>query len=337
MGITNVNSERPICIGNPRENEDVNVNVNTATPIVSAPTNVNTKKEFLEELGTSLQKHLKTLNEGLYHPSSDNFLSRKLSANRFLNEFRGVKTLKLNNSELVLLEQTESALISTVSSNSLLITALSSSTNQTNSISDRDICDKIRDLMDNVNDEYLSIFETAVEKQAQYWRTFTTVQSQLGKFTEASGSNIKLHVQDFMAAIEQAGLLAQENDDNVIMSGFDSIEKAKEWAAALGLPDTCVAQRRGEGSYVILTDMEPVRQIYYDLQDLTSKESITMNPAKYQAWLTGFNAQADNVKTTCQTVTTKYSSANSLYDTIIKLLTSTITTMTESAKEYLKF
>ncbi|MCI6599409.1 MAG: IpaD/SipD/SspD family type III secretion system needle tip protein, partial [Shigella dysenteriae] len=36
-------------------------------------------------------------------------------------------------------------------------------------------------------------------------------------------------------------------------------------------------------------------------------------------------------------ITTKYSTANSTYDTIIKLLSSTITALFDSAKDYLRF
>lgn len=43
------------------------------------------------------------------------------------------------------------------------------------------------------------------------------------------------------------------------------------------------------------------------------------------------------MKTDVQVITTKYSTANSTYDTIIKLLSSTITALFDSAKDYLRF
>ncbi|EPA3644467.1 IpaD/SipD/SspD family type III secretion system needle tip protein, partial [Escherichia coli] len=62
-----------------------------------------------------------------------------------------------------------------------------------------------------------------------------------------------------------------------------------------------------------------------------------ISTAEYQAWLAGYNSQAENMKTDVQVITTKYSTANSTYDTIIKLLSSTITALFDSAKDYLRF
>ncbi|WP_117086847.1 IpaD/SipD/SspD family type III secretion system needle tip protein, partial [Klebsiella pneumoniae] len=62
-----------------------------------------------------------------------------------------------------------------------------------------------------------------------------------------------------------------------------------------------------------------------------------ISTAEYQAWLAGYNGQAENMKTDVQVITTKYSTANSTYDTIIKLLSSTITALFDSAKDYLRF
>lgn len=352
MVVTKVISDSPVFVNEPRNKHDVNFATTAATSAIK-PEKINVHNESLGGLGTTLQKMRDTLSQGCRHPSLDNFSSRKLLFNRFLNEFQSVKTLELNEKGLAALEQAEGALMSTASTNSLLMTTLSSSTSGTNSIADRDICDKIRDLMDTVNEEYLSHFENAVEKQTQYWREFTAIQAKLAEFTSASDDNIKLEVTQLKALLETLSTIQQTgskkcNSEYVIypaqsesiVSTTVTEEEAKKWAAALGLNDDCVALvefEDGSSGYVVTVDLSPVKQMVSDLSNLTQKSSITMNPAKYQAWLTGFNAQAENIKTSCQTVTTKYSSANSLYDSLIKLLTSTISTMTESAKEYLKF
>lgn len=360
MVVTKVISDSPVFVNESRNKHDVNLATTVATS-ATKPEKINVHNESLGELGTTLQKMRDTLSQGRNHPSLDNFSSRKLLFNRFINEFQSVKTLDLNDKGLAALDLAEEVLMSTASTDSLLIGALSGSTSGTNSIDDRDICDKIRDLMDTVNEEYLSVFEDAVEKQTEYWRKFTAIQGKLAEFTSASGDNIKLEVTKLIELLEkissighyQPPLSPEYNSEFVIypeqsestVSTTITKEEAKKWAAALGLNDDCVVEIiiiEEDGSlrfeYVVTVDLKPVQQILNELLKMQLVQgAVTMNPAKYQAWLTGFNAQTENIKTSCQTVTTKYSSANSLYDSLIKLLTSTISTLMNSNKEYLKF
>ncbi len=44
----------------------------------------------------------------------------------------------------------------------------------------------------------------------------------------------------------------------------------------------------------------------------------------------------ENMKTTLQTLTQKYSNANSLYDNLVKVLSSTISSCMEAAKSFLQ-
>ncbi|VEA75394.1 cell invasion protein SipD [Salmonella enterica subsp. arizonae] len=63
---------------------------------------------------------------------------------------------------------------------------------------------------------------------------------------------------------------------------------------------------------------------------------LEMDNAKYQAWQAGFKAQEENLKTTLQTLTQKYSNSNSLYDNLVKVLSSTISSSLETAKSFLQ-
>lgn len=62
-----------------------------------------------------------------------------------------------------------------------------------------------------------------------------------------------------------------------------------------------------------------------------------ISTAEYQAWQTAFNTEIENMKTDVQILTSRYSTANSTYDLVIKLLSSTITALFDSAKGYLNF
>ncbi|EFO2135575.1 hypothetical protein DPI70_25305 [Escherichia coli] len=57
--------------------------------------------------------------------------------------------------------------------------------------------------------------------------------------------------------------------------------------------------------------------------------------AEYQAFQAGFDAQEQIIQTTMQTMTQKYNTAVSLVDNLYKILSSTISSCTETLKAYL--
>ncbi|KVD78022.1 hypothetical protein WS62_29810 [Burkholderia sp. ABCPW 14] len=58
--------------------------------------------------------------------------------------------------------------------------------------------------------------------------------------------------------------------------------------------------------------------------------------AAYQAWETGFSAEKDNIQNDLQTIVEKYSHQNSNFDSMVKVLSGSIETLTETAKAFLQ-
>ncbi|EBA3269737.1 SPI-1 type III secretion system needle tip complex protein SipD, partial [Salmonella enterica] len=113
--------------------------------------------------------------------------------------------------------------------------------------------------------------------------------------------------------------------------------EARQWLSELNLPNSCL-KSYGSG-YVVTVDLTPLQKMVQDIDGLGApgKDSkLEMDNAKYQAWQSGFKAQEENMKTTLQTLTQKYSNANSLYDNLVKVLSSTISSSLETAKSFLQ-
>ena len=109
------------------------------------------------------------------------------------------------------------------------------------------------------------------------------------------------------------------------------------WATELGLPSSCVKQKNG--GYIVLPDLTPLRTMIQELEGMggySGNGILELDNAKYQAWQAGFKSQEENLKTTLQTLTQKYSNANSLYDNLVKVLSSTISSCLETAKSFLQ-
>ena len=140
------------------------------------------------------------------------------------------------------------------------------------------------------------------------------------------------------------------------------LEEAEKWCAALGLPvippdpkhrtpsPIVEVEPQGSGLYVIIPNPQIIDSMSQSSDSMVHRDNkgkekniskeftgYEISTAEYQAWLAGYNGQAENMKTDVQVITTKYSTANSTYDTIIKLLSSTITALFDAAKDYLRF
>ncbi|MFP2429045.1 IpaD/SipD/SspD family type III secretion system needle tip protein [Enterobacter ludwigii] len=214
--------------------------------------------------------------------------------------------------------------------------------------SDREICELIAELMHTLHDDYLEIFEHSVEKQTAYWQKFTDFQSQLAKNTTTSGGDSRVTIsgiESLWSQLEKLMVTYEPVDVTTVSADFIlypvepdtyvSKAEAKKWAQELGLPDGCVY---GSGDkYIVVIDTTPANRLRYSNVINCGLPSWAGSTTEYQAWQTTYNAQAENIKTNTQTLTTKYSTANSTYDTIIKLLSSSIQTLFDCCKEALRF
>ncbi|WP_105266856.1 MULTISPECIES: type III secretion system needle tip protein SctA [unclassified Escherichia] len=214
-------------------------------------------------------------------------------------------------------------------------------------LSDAELWEMVTDKISATGEHYLGVYENVVAVYTRFYQDYSNILSALGGWLLAGkdGNNVKLDVMSLMQALNQ---LLQEygspSEKTVLFpaqSGGTLIgateTEARQWLEELNLPETCL-KPVGTG-YVVLVDLTPVQKMVDDLNGLGrpgDDSKLEMDNAKYQAWQSGFKAQEENMKTTLQTLTQKYSNANSLYDNLVKVLSSTISSCMEAAKSFLQ-
>lgn len=211
----------------------------------------------------------------------------------------------------------------------------------------------IQNVMVALDQEFLSVYEQAVARQTEFWRKFTEIQDlSIPNVNKDKEFEIQYKLVEELQAllpISPFGYLylshksmvlfpLQTDDSDGLVLCYDEAE-AQKWVQELGLPESCLHKQ--EGGYIVLVDYTPIQGM---LDDFTTEEleegqdpegegiMTKKDTSEYQAWLSAFNAHVEDLKTTSQTVATKYSNANSVYDSVIKLLNSTISAMMEAAK-----
>ncbi|HEJ7043041.1 TPA: type III secretion system needle tip protein SctA [Serratia liquefaciens] len=216
--------------------------------------------------------------------------------------------------------------------------------NKSKVIEDKAIWEQASAAIDQIGNEYLGVYEDAVSKYTDFYKAYSNVNAQMGTWINSStdGKKIKFDIgklndalkkltSDFSSPNKSAVLFPSQSSNNI--KGATQSE-AQKWAKEMGLPDSCV-EKSGDGSYIVVIDLTPLKNMQRDLGNLGSG-NVELDNAKFQAWQTGFNAQAEGMKNTMQTLTQKYSNANSLYDNLVKVLSSTISSCLETAKTFLR-
>ncbi|WP_081575165.1 type III secretion system needle tip protein SctA [Chromobacterium haemolyticum] len=213
-------------------------------------------------------------------------------------------------------------------------------------ISDRELWEMISESIGNIKDGYLGVYENVVGKYIEFYQEFSDILSQMAGWISSNdkGDKVTLNVGDLYAALKT--LKEKYENTELFVSTADTPEKAKEeaekWAAELGLPKECAKEQpKDSGRYVVVIDTGPVQKMMTALEGLAGGvpekgKKVEMDNAKFQSWQSGFKAQEENLKNTLQTLTQKYSNANSLFDNLVKVLSSTISSCTETAKSFLQ-
>ncbi len=214
-------------------------------------------------------------------------------------------------------------------------------------ISDAEIWDMVSQNISAIGDSYLGVYENVVAVYTDFYQAFSDILSKMGGWLlpGKDGNTVKLDVTSLKNNLNSLNKKYNQINSNTVLFPAQSGSgvkvateaEARQWLSELNLPNSCL-KSYGSG-YVVTVDLTPLQKMVQDIDGLGApgKDSkLEMDNAKYQAWQSGFKAQEENMKTTLQTLTQKYSNANSLYDNLVKVLSSTISSSLETAKSFLQ-
>lgn len=248
------------------------------------------------------------------------------------------------------------------------------------SIPDADLWEMIADSINKIDENYMDVYEHAIQTYMNFFSDFSDAISEMSKFITSNKD------ENYPITVNYIGLFGLFLDlynkyagDAGILFSSQSYWEAQQWADEWGLKIS-----EENGMFVVRIDISPVMSILYDItalfypnadeRDLFSVLNILerhnvdiydndavaealkngdikkeieettgikdyndlyFSSAEYQAFQAGFDAQEQIIQTTMQTMTQKYNTAVSLVDNLYKILSSTISSCTETLKAYL--
>ena len=215
--------------------------------------------------------------------------------------------------------------------------------------SELNIAGQIGDLIGNVKENYYDIFEGALSKYVQFYKEFSDITSKMSNFIHSVNDEGQLKY-DFKKLDELLKTLLNDYTPKDKLKPLDkqllypkTVEDIKEvtltqvnkWAKDMGLPASSIKGNFTDGYYIAI-DTHPLENMIKNLIH-NDKNDFQLYNTEYQAWLTSFNAQEDQIKTTVQSLTGRFGNANAVYDNMVKVLSSTISSLAEMYKRFFAF
>ncbi|WP_095161674.1 IpaD/SipD/SspD family type III secretion system needle tip protein [Pseudomonas sp. Irchel 3F5] len=206
---------------------------------------------------------------------------------------------------------------------------------QDNAVTANEFFDKLIDLIDVIKDQYLGAYTHILDAYQKFFAAFTSnVTSEMWDWVAAGqeGKEIYLNGIEFHKAFDK---LQQEfslpNSAAILFPApgrpAASQQDAIKWQQALGLPPDTVQWSPSRG-YVVVMDLGPIKE----LKDGTPNRQATWDPARFQVWQSGFNAQEERMKNQLQSLGQKYSNANSYHDNFNRTLSAHLSQFADMLK-----
>lgn len=200
----------------------------------------------------------------------------------------------------------------------------------------RDLAEKHWEAIGATRDNYLEVFLKVFEKLNSFFSDFATFKSKIHSYIGSPNDdgNMRFDYEKFRGDISLvSGKYAYPNSAGHLFPDENrtaSKGECERWIKQMGLP---AGSLKGDdiNGYSVHIDTSILENMYQQVPwgDVSA--------TRLANWQSGFEAQAEDLQKTIQTFTQKMTSANSLYDNLVKIFSSFIEQDLSAAKGYLNF
>lgn len=207
--------------------------------------------------------------------------------------------------------------------------------------SSNDFFEKLLELIDLIKNGYLAGYEHIIKAYTDFFADFNAeITAKMKDWIEGAndGKDVKISASGIRAALTSLiNKYSHPNPASVLFPNPDgggaTKEEAEKWLKAMGLPASCLKQNT-DGSWCVVINLEPLTIMK---NSLPTSGTVTWDTAKYNQWQTGFSAQEERIKNMLQSLTQKYSNANSYHDNFNKTLSSHLNQFADMLRAMLSF
>lgn len=199
-----------------------------------------------------------------------------------------------------------------------------------------DIYDYLSDNLNYLQGNYMDRYSEVTEKYQKFMSDFNKLKTEMSEFTKASKDDVKVDLKglykklkDFKEKWEKSGeaLLQLPNDAK-------GKETAEYWKKQLGIDYKIV-----DGKYTFLAKIGPIDTMMKALTkmgDVEKDNEVTLTMARFNEWQNSINSANSTIESDTQIVSQKFSQANTIFNNLTKILSSTIDALYQTDKEFLR-
>lgn len=182
-----------------------------------------------------------------------------------------------------------------------------------------DVCKKLAYMQDN----YMDIYAQVTEQYQLYMQDVNTFKASLTSYMDNGTDEIKLNLAGIKDEITKVIDKWQKNP--ILTVG--SKEEADYWQDQLGL-----SYRVNGANYYFFANLQPM----YDIRDSVNKLSSPLSTARFNQWQNSVNSACSTIESDTQIIAQKYSQANTVFNNLAKILSSTMDSLYQTDKEFLR-
>ena len=179
--------------------------------------------------------------------------------------------------------------------------------------------------LNTLQSDYMDIYSEVTEKYQQFMSEFNQLKTQMAKYAEAGKDEVTINQGELSILLTA---FINKWRDNTILLKVDNEEIAKYWKEQLGFD----YKIQNDGSYVFFANTSPV----IDMRDAVYNLPDTISMARFNEWKNAINSANSTVESDTQIVSQKYSQANTLFNNLAKILSSTMDALYQADKEFLR-
>lgn len=182
-----------------------------------------------------------------------------------------------------------------------------------------DVCTKLASMQDN----YMDIYAQVTEQYQFYMQDVNTFKASLTNYMDNGTDEIKLNLAGIKDEISK--VIDKWQKKPILTVG--SKEEADYWQEQLGLSYSV-----NGANYYFFVNLQPM----YDIQDSVDKLSSPLSTARFNQWQNSVNSACSTIESDTQIIAQKYSQANTVFNNLAKILSSTMDSLYQTDKEFLR-
>lgn len=188
--------------------------------------------------------------------------------------------------------------------------------------SDWEIYDEVCEGLKNMQENYMDIYAQVTDQYQLYMKDVSSFKSSLTSYMDNGTDNINLDIPGIKKEITT---IIDKWSTTPILTVY-SQEDADYWADQLGLP-----YKKDGNTYSFYVNLEPMN----DLLDAVSKLKSPVSTQVFSEWQNSVNTACSTVESDTQIMAQKYSQANTVFNNLAKILSSTMDALYQTDKQFL--